>query len=824
MARVYFLSASKPLTKSFTLNAENEIEKHAYPSVLNFTSFEETYHTLAELYAHLVNHASKNHCMLKGKLQRELINESRAGATLSNDKTKFACIDLDRTMFRTPEEFMQSYSELKDLAYIVQYSASSGIYKNDKTLSCHIFILLNKEIEAPILKTWLQNLNLRNKTARESMSLSRTGATLHYSVDITTCQNDKLIYIAPPHIQKGIHCALKDEERIQYIPKIEQTLNVDMITSINPESVKKECRKLLEDFRDKAGYEKLKVTTRWNGEYEIISKPGTMRITGIKSDENFMRFNFNGGDSWAYYHPHTNFELIHDFKNPDQKYITKEILPDYYRDCVAQRAAENASPIEGGEILLAFRDFKSSTYWNGTWNPVTYKMDIAKARDSSMLRDFLASYGREMGEFVPIWRMAFEPNQDYVVDDENNRINIYVPTEYMRRTYSAAELAAKPTVNDLRTACPLIYKIILSAVSDNEENEILEHFLNWLAVIYQKRIKTITSWVLTGTYGTGKSALIEHIIQPTLGPKYVAMRKAGELEEDYNGWMEHTLIGFIDEIQVAASAKSGKIMSNLKNHITGASITLRNMHSMAYEAQSFINFIFASNKPDPVVTDEEDRRFNFGLFQSVKLSLTREDIYTHLPRELDGFVKYMMTREININAASTILDNQTRQNVIDASRSSLDELGMFLKKGMLEKLWDAMPDLNLIAEIHNTDSALASAFADIIKREINFVANNKTVVKSTGKAVAESKLTRDEMHVVFQHCVGNMPNTPNKFTSLLRHRGIHIEPIRVGEHMMRGIPVEWKIPDERLMEIYKQINVEPKLKAVPHAEPKKQKG
>lgn len=816
MAKVNFLSASKPLTKSFTLNPEHEIEKHAYPSVLNFTSHEATYHTLAELYTLITQHAALNHCLLKGKLSKELVNEPRAGSTLSNDKTKFAVIDLDRTLFKSPEEFMASYAELKDLSYIVQYSASSGIYKNDKTLSCHIFILLSKELEAPILKTWLQNLNLQNKTARDSMSLSRTGATLHYSVDITTCQNDKLIYIAPPNIASGIPCSLKDDERIQLVPKKHATLDINLITAINPESVKKECRKLLSDYREKAGYEKLNVTTKWTGEYEIISKPGTMRITGIKSDENFMRFNFNGGDSWAYYHPHSNFELIHDFKNPDQKYITKEILPDYYRDCVTQRAAENASPIEGGEILLAFRDFKSSTYWNGTWNPITYKLDLAKARDATMLRDFLASYGREMGEYVPIWRMAFEPHIDYVIDDENNRLNIYVPTEYMRTKHKKTK---SPTLADFKASCPLTYQIILSAVSDNEENEILEHFLNWLAVIYQKRIKTITSWVLTGTYGTGKSALIEHIIQPTLGAKYVAMRKAGELEEDYNGWMEHTLIGFIDEIQVAASAKSGKIMSNLKNHITGASITLRNMHSMAYEAQSFINFIFASNKPDPVVTDEEDRRFNFGLFQSVKLQMSREQIYEDLPKELDNFVQYIMTRDININQASTILDNQTRQNVIDASRSSLDELGMFLKKGMLEKLWDAMPDLNLIAEIHNTDSAVAAAYRDIIQREIITTANTKTVTKSTGKASAVSRLTRDELHVVFQHCVGNMPNSPNKFTSLLRHRGIHIEPVRVGEHMARGMNIEWKISDERLMEIYKQINIKPELKAVPKAQP-----
>jgi hypothetical protein len=825
MFSMYFLAAAKPLTKSFTLDEQGEIEKHSYPIVKNFTSIEEHISTLNDVYNAVVKHSKLGHCLIKGKIKDAIDNESRANFTNTNDETWWTLIDLDSSPHDSPEAFMQAHEALANVSYIVQYSSSYGVFKDNK-LSCHIYVLLDKPVRAPILKAWLQELNLANKIDRDALQLSRAKASLHYPIDITTCQNDKLIYIAPPILGKGVKCSVTDKERIQFINKPQKTLSHKTFANVKPEAVKKECREILNDLRKREGFTPLRSQTKWVGEYEVQPKPGVAQITEMKVDEDFVRFNLNGGDSWAYYHPINNFELIHSFKDPDIKYLTKELLPEYYKDCVAERMEENASPTEDGELLLAFRDFKSSAYWNGTWNPEKHELNLVRAKDITQLSHFLMSKGRELGEYVPIWDMRFEPDKNFVIDEENHRINTYVPSIYMRdNKYKAPK--------DWRAECPTIYKVLMSAVSGNKDDEFLEHFLNWLAVIYQKRIKLITAWILTGKEGTGKGVLINHIIAPTLGHDYVPIKRGTELEEKFNGWMENALIAYIDEIQVGNSTRSEAIMADLKQFITDPSPTVRNMREMAYKIINYVNFILSSNKPDPVVITESDRRFNTGVFQSEKLlGITSHTLDHVLPKELHAFVNYMMTRKADVDLANTILHNNTRQNIIEASRTSLDEVGIQLMNGDFEGLWNSMPDLNLMAELHGPASATAIAFANIMKREALHIhqyknktrkVNGRDIPVKKGMVASHSKLTRDDMFVVFEHCVGNMPSTPNKFTSLLRHRNIVIEPIRVDEKLVRGIHVEWYMPEARLMEIIREIDDKPKLKVVQSNNVKKAK-
>ena len=51
-------------------------------------------------------------------------------------------------------------------------------------------------------------------------------------------------------------------------------------------------------------------------------------------------------------------------------------------------------------------------------------------------------------------------------------------------------------------------------------------------------------------------------------------------------------------------------------------------------------------------------------------------------------------------------------------------------------------------------------------------------------------VTRDQLRDLFQYAVGNMPVTPAKFTKLIKHRGLDIDPIRVSKRLVRGIQVK----------------------------------
>lgn len=818
MFNLYFLSADVPLTKSFSLSQSGELLKSNYPNVFAFTSHQEQCETLKDIYKYVVAHGNANHCMIKGELTRDLVNESRAGATTSNSKTQFMLLDLDGAPYSTAEEFMNSIEELSTVSYVVQYSSSYGMNpdKKVKSLSCHIFVVLDEPVSAPTIKPWLQSLNLTNKTMRDSLSLTKTGANLHWPLDLTTCQNDKLIYIAPPILSKGVKCAVKDAERVQYVVKDDLTFPVAHFNNLNLESGKTETKKIINDLRKAAGYEPLRAQSKWVGEFEIQTKPGQALITGIKHDRGFVYFNFNGGDSWGYYHPEEDFTIIRNFKG-ELYYLTKEIIPDYYADCVAEQQLANTTPSEAGDILLAFRDYKTANYYNGTWNEATTTLELHRAKDKTQLADFMSSRGRELGDFAPVWEMEFRPQEDFIVDFETNRINTFVPSPLLRAEHVAPK--------DWRTACPIIYRTLLHAVSDNVDGEVLEHFLNWVAVICQYKIKTITAWVLTGTEGTGKGLIAEHILRNIFGHKYVAMSTAAVFSDGFNGWLENLLFCYIDEVQVSNQQHSAAVSATLRSWITEHTLPMRQMQTTKYDARSYVNFILSSNKPDPVVVEDHDRRYNFGVFQPKKLIITREEIFEGIPAELTAFTAYIMTRKADKQAASTIIRTQTRQNVIESSRSSLDDVGMSIKNGDIEKLWDVMPDLNMVAEIRGDDSSVASAYAELLKREIRLCIENrdhavpysqryKAYDPRDGYTQVYSKLTRDELYVVFQYCVGNMPSTPNKFTSLLRHRGIATEVMKINGKAVHGFTVNWEINKDRLNEIALELAEPPKLKVV----------
>ena len=144
-----FLSASLPLTKTIEKLSDGTLHKSPYPLITNFTSETVEVKNIQEFHAALLYRAThkRKPCLLKGKLTRELVAESRKGTTVTNDKTQWVCLDIDDARFSSPDEVMRALA-LDDISYVVQYSSS---YKlgGSKNLSCHIFFLLDGPVSAP---------------------------------------------------------------------------------------------------------------------------------------------------------------------------------------------------------------------------------------------------------------------------------------------------------------------------------------------------------------------------------------------------------------------------------------------------------------------------------------------------------------------------------------------------------------------------------------------------------------------------------------------------------------------------------------------------
>ena len=557
MPTIYFLEAKVPLVKGYALNANGALVTTPYPVVKNFKSQKTTCAKLSDLYKLIEIHAKQGHCLLKGKLHRDLNFESRKGATHNEDLTEWVCLDLDGAPFSSPEEFMNGHPYLKNVSYIVQYSASSGLGKPG--LRCHIFLYLSTKFNVAYLKSWLMSLNLDgtlwNGKVRKSLTLSNAKGALHWPIDITCCQNDKLLFIAPPTIGPNVPYKAPSAQT-KLVTKSLPHLDVKLIGEQLIEKQKAEKRVVLNTLRKEAGLPAIR-ETKVVGEYEIQSKPGEAIITERWADEEhgFMRFNLNGGDSNAYYHPLDNFELIHNFKG-EPSYYTKELLPSYYAECIAKRKQQATQPTEQGETILGVCDKRSAALWKISWNEETHNLQLYPARSDKQLADWLMQHGKAPGDFTPQWNFEFNPQGNVTIDLDKQYLNSYVPSPYYRAPRNGTYSIDK---------CPTIKKIAMSIVSNNEWNEVTEHLMNWLAVLFQKRIKIGTCWVTGGTEGTGKGLFINKILKPLLGPRYVKEVTITRLEDGFNGWLEQTLLCFVDEIQVSSSQHRKIIAGTLRN-------------------------------------------------------------------------------------------------------------------------------------------------------------------------------------------------------------------------------------------------------------------
>lgn len=759
MSIASFLSSKIPLTKTYTKLTNGTIEKSSYPNVWEVTSHEESYSDLTDFMAALVKHSAANNCLLKGDVLRPLDNESRKGSTDKNAATEFLCLDIDGidpANGVTPDTILRDMG-MGNVSYILQWSGSQNISSNH--IRCHIFVLLSKPVSAPLIKQWLIQKNHEVPVLAAHQTLTKTGNSLSWGLDITACQSDKLIYIAPP-VLKGLKNPMGKTPRISLVKKAQDRFDLTA-QPINSTSTNKALTdtKILA-LRDAAGLPKRKLTYKISGPHEILIKPDSCIATEIKQDRGFVYFNLNGGDSWAYYHPENNPDYIFNFKG-EPVYLTKELLPDYWASL--QSAGSRISST--GLAFLAFCDRLTGTYWKGTYDAANDVLDITQAKTLVILKDWAKENGLPL-DVVPEWDMTFDPHDNVRVDFNNKTVNTFKLTEYM-----------KAVAKKVQTCPPTIFKIVNHALGS--DIDITEHFMNWLAYIIQKRDRTLTAWVLHGTQGTGKGILMSRILRPIFGASQTTVRRMEEFKQPYNAYMKQCFLVFVDEVQTKALIDENGIMANIKNFITEPFITIRSMYAQAVECRNYTNWIFASNKADPIQIDREDRRTNVGKYQPTKLAISDKEL-EKVEKELQSFHDYLLSYPVDEAAASTPLDTEDRNTLISISETAIDSVSNALLNGNMGFFIDQLPTSNK----YNTNAVAQNKVLDYKEVVLD-------ILKRTDALTGKVNIARDELRTIYEYTVGKIPESPNKFTSLLKHHRIHIKKVWGGDKTVNGISCEF---------------------------------
>ena len=781
---VFFLAADKPIVKRYEITPNTgELVKHPYPFVYEVTSYQETCNNLHDLFQHIQKYAKQGNCMVKGKLGRQLVTESRKGTTNPEELTEWICLDLDGIEgYQSVDHFLSDIG-CAETDYILQWSSSMGI-ENKAGFRCHIFMQLDKPVRPQQLKNWLQDLNLSRPTLSGQLQLTKTGNSLRWPLDITTCQNDKLLYIAPPDLGKGITDPFPEKgsrgkpasPRITFEQRTLKRLSLPT-NLILQEALRDRTHAKVSELRVAAGLPKMKaVKYKFDGTIEYMANPGQATITDMKEERGFVYFNLNGGDSWAYYHPSDSPEFIYNFKG-EPTYRTQDLLPQYWAK-LTQQAASGA-PDAKGNIYLAFREFTSGVYWNGIYDTVNDALELYPAKSETQLRHFMKNNKMPLGESIPDWKRVFEPNNPNVIDRQAQTVNIYNPSDFFK-DLSPPFVASPP---------PVINKIIDHVLGNDMAT--LDHFYNWLAVIVQHKTRAGTAWVMQGTQGTGKGLLMHNILTPLFGYENVAAKRMEELESQFTEFMENKFIVFIDEIESGKSLYHAKVTAKLKNLIVEPMISIRNMYRPAYLAPNFASMIFASNKPSSVEVAPDDRRFNVGVYQENKLQITGPEI-DQIDQELGEFYAYLMHYPADPDRARTPLISQSRSTLIDISRTAIDTISDALLKGDLQTLWDHLPSQKALTPGNALIQTKSQGYRDLIVDVVNNIGNH-------------DKLTRDELYTIFEYTVGNMPTSPNKLTSTLKHHRLHLKPVWKYNRSVRGIEVNWKVDPAWLAQAQQEI-------------------
>ena len=800
---IVFLKAKKPLAKEIS---EEGIKP--YPLTKNFTSEHFNISTdqkgLNKLYKLLTDQAADGACLHKGYLKRPIKDESRAFMSERAKPTEMLVLDVDGLHTSNPGD-LQSLAEkiilqlpevFHNVSYIAQASASLGFKKN--TVSLHLFFLLDMPVHPKTLKDFIRVVNYESQFLAEQITLSANGQSLSYILDPSVTDNSKLIYIAPPKF-----VGVKDpypNNRFIKVDRGSPTLEISStLINVNPEKVHALGLQIKDNLRKKNNLPKRvgKVTTvNVAGEaHEVLQNPDKMTIQISRVYEPFVNCNVNGGDSGGYYFVLTNPHYMYNFKGEPIWEIEKAD-PDFYRSIFEIFADKIDTESKKKPIVL--RDFFTDTYYNGVYDETKQQFDDSyplTPTGKSSINDFLRSHGRPTMDFVPDARVVFDPSSDKGVDLETipYSVNLFRRTPYMLRAEENVKELSYGEAIQVAKIAPNFYKLAMHALGNGKPE--FEHFINWLAYIYQHKKKTMTAWIFTGIPGTGKGLLIHKVLKPLFGEQQTPMRALENIEEQFNLYMRTALFLVVDEFRMADSGSVGRMADKLKHQITEPNLTIRAMRTNQIELPSFTNFIFLTNRADAVKIEDSDRRYNVAPRQEQKIENVHPELLENLSAlepELYILAGVLQKFVVNERMAHTALENDAKKEMKEVSMSILEEFANAIRTRNLEYFADVL-DIPLA----NTFDAGGISTAQRYLKDWLASAGQEQVIPLAHFKVVYDVLT-DSRNTLSQR----------EFSKRMSRLNIKTARKRISKDRAAGIPrgvvLTWKIDNNVLQQLIKE--------------------
>jgi hypothetical protein len=189
------------------------------------------------------------------------------------------------------------------------------------------------------------------------------------------------------------------------------------------------------------------------------------------------------------------------------------------------------------------------------------------------------------------------------------------------------------------------------------------------------------------------------------------------------------------------------------------------MRQNMIEVPNFTNVIVATNRSMAIKLQQSDRRWNIAPRQHTKIELSYDEIHHQIPNELGSFVQYLLSLEIKATDAIQLIDTDSRDALLELSRTVADDFFASIKDGNLDFFAERLQETVPVPENGYI------AFAAIIQKWMQNAVDQ-----------AETEAPVDDLVAVYRYISGNGDITSKRFGHLAsRHE------LRAKQKRIRGI-------------------------------------
>jgi hypothetical protein len=304
------------------------------------------------------------------------------------------------------------------------------MFKPDtKKWSGHIFMLLKQPVDEKMLKQWFEHLNFTVPALENAITLTDSLQALRWPLDRTVADCSKIIYIAPP-VCAGFTPKISKDKAFMFVKKKQPSLQIPLFASITHQDIRAKINALRRAINEP----ELEYNIQNHNGYEVMLKADACTVHGVRtSGDHYLRFNLNGGDSYAYYIDLRNPGLIGNFKG-EPFLRTDEAAPELYASLkkTAPKTLAAAPLDEDADAFAFYATNRSSAVYIGQFSPTTRELKLNNSSETPA-KGWLNEWSIPHKGYLPHIEVVFNPKDDVQYIPGGTIINTFRASDYMMK-------------------------------------------------------------------------------------------------------------------------------------------------------------------------------------------------------------------------------------------------------------------------------------------------------------------------------------------------------------------------------------------------------